>query len=65
MFPHDVRKIEDSVEDLIKKHSISLMYYRQTHKPYYIRQAKGYIDEINGVILTIEKIELMALLSRR
>lgn len=65
MFTHDVNKIEDTIEQLIKKYSISLMYYRQTHKPYYIKQAMGYIDEMNGVIATIEKIELMALLSRR
>ena len=65
MFVHDVIKIEDTVEELIKKYSICSMYYRQTHKLYYVKQAQGYIDEINRVIATIEKVELMALLSRR
>ena len=65
MFTHDVIKIEDTVEELIKKYSICSMYYRQTHKLYYVKQAQGYIDEINRVIATIDKVELMALLSRR
>jgi hypothetical protein len=65
MFKHDVKKVEDTVEQLIKEYSISLMHYRQSKKRYYLAQAQTHIDEINRVIATIEKIELMALLSRR
>jgi hypothetical protein len=65
MFKHDVKKIEDTVELLIKAYSVSLMHYRQSKKRYYLEQAQTHIDEINRVVATIEKIELMALLSRR
>jgi archaellum component FlaC len=65
MFKHDVKKIEDTVERLIKEYSVSLMHYRQSKKRYYLEQAQTHIDEINRVVATIEKIELMALLSRR
>jgi hypothetical protein len=65
MFKHDVKKIEDTVEQLIKEYSVSLMHYRQSKKRYYLEQAQTHIDEINRVVSTIEKIELMALLSRR
>jgi hypothetical protein len=65
MFKHDVKKIEDTVEQEIKAYSISLMHYRQSKKRYYLEQAQTHIDEINRVIASVEKIELMALLSRR
>jgi hypothetical protein len=65
MFAHDVNKIEHIVEGHIQDYSISLVHYRQSKKRYYIEQAQTYIDEINRVVATVEKIELMALLSRR
>ena len=65
MFKHDVKKIEDTVDLLIKEYSISLMHYRQSKKRYYIEQAQIHIDEINRVVATVEKIELIAILSRR
>ena len=65
MFPHDVRKLQNTIENEIKEYSIALMHHRQSHKRYYIEKAQSHIDEINRLILTIEKIELMALLSRR
>jgi len=65
MFKHDVKKIEDTVDLLIKEYSISLMHYRQSKKRYYLEQAQTHIDEINRVVATVEKIELMAILSRR
>lgn len=64
MFNHDVVRIESMVEKHIKDHSIALMMHRQTHKKYYLEQAQKEIDEINRVIGTVEKIELMAMLSR-
>jgi hypothetical protein len=65
MFTHDVASIERIVEDRIKKHSQILIQYRQTHSKTYLEQAQKEIDTINQVIATVEKIELMALLSSR
>ena len=64
MFKHDVNRIERIVENHIQQHSIALMYHRQTHQRRYLEQAQQELDEINRVILTVEKIELMAMLSR-
>ena len=64
MFIHDVIRIEHIMEDHIQKHSIALVYYRQTKKRSYLEQAQKEIDEINKLIGTVEKIELMSMLSR-
>jgi hypothetical protein len=64
MFTHDVIKIEHIVEEHIKRHSQILIQYRQTHKKCYLEQAQREITAINQVIATVEKIELMAMLSQ-
>jgi hypothetical protein len=64
MFKHDVNRIEAIVETHIKNHSIALMMHRQTHGKSYLAQAQHELDEINRVVGTVEKIELMAMLSR-
>ena len=64
MFRHDVNQIEDIIETHINNYSIALVFYRQTHKEKFLIDAQKEIDEINRVIATIEKIQLMALLSR-
>ena len=64
MFKHDVNRIENIIEKHIQNHSIALMYHRQTHQKRYLEQAQKELDEINRVIATVEKIELMALLSK-
>ena len=64
MFVHDVRRIEQIVEHHIKNHSIALVNYRQTHGKNHLAQAQTELDEINRVVATVEKIELMAMLSR-
>jgi hypothetical protein len=64
MFTHDVNSIERIVEEHTKKHSQILIQYRQTHKKCYLEQAQKEIDTINQVITTVEKIELMAMLSQ-
>jgi hypothetical protein len=38
--------------------------HRQTHSKSYIEKAQQEIDAINRVLATVEKIELMAMLSR-
>jgi hypothetical protein len=64
MFTHDVTSIERIVEDHIKRHSLILIQYRQTHKKCHLEQAQKEINTINQVIATVEKIELIAMLSR-
>ena len=64
MFIHDVTSIERIVEEHVKRHSQILIQYRQTHKKCYLEQAQLEISAINQVIATVEKIELMAMLSR-
>ena len=64
MFKHDVTSIERIVEEHIKRYSQILIQYRQTHKKCYLEQAQKEIDTINQVITTVEKIELMAMLSQ-
>jgi hypothetical protein len=65
MFKHDVQQIEKIVERHIQNHSIIMVQYRQTHSKACIEKAQLEINAINRVISTVEKIELMALLSQR
>jgi hypothetical protein len=64
MFTHDVTSIERIVEQHIKQHSQILIQYRQTHSKRYLDEAQEEITAINRVISTVEKIELMAMLSQ-
>ena len=64
MFTHDVNSIERVVEAHIKQHSIALVKHRQTHSKSYLEQAQQEIEEINRVVATVEKIELIAMLSQ-
>jgi len=64
MFTHDVNNIERIVEAHIKQHSIALVQHRQTHSKSYLEQAQQEIEEINRVVATVEKMELMSMLSR-
>jgi hypothetical protein len=64
MFTHDVYQIEDIVEKHIQKYSIALVSYRQSKHKTHLERAQREIDEINRVLALIEKIELMAMLSR-
>ena len=64
MFRHDVDQIENIIESHIQNYSIALVYYRQTHKNFYLKQAQEEIDSINRVVSMAEKMELMAFLSR-
>jgi hypothetical protein len=64
MFTHDVNRIEAIVENHIKNYSMALIMHRQTHGKSHLAQAQHELDEINRVIGTVEKIELMSLLSR-
>jgi hypothetical protein len=64
MFTHDVVRIERIIEEHIQKYSIALVKHRQTHSKSYLEQAQQEIDTINQVIATVEKMELMSMLSR-
>ena len=65
MFTHDVSRIEHIVEKHIQNYSIAGVHYRQTKQQRYIERAQEEINEINRVLATVEKLELMALLSKR
>ncbi len=64
MFKHDVRQIERVINIHIQSHSRLMVLHRQTHSKSYLEKAQLEIDAINQVIATVEKIELMSLLSR-
>ncbi len=64
MFTHDVTQIEHIIEYHIQAYSIAGVNYRQTKNKKYIELAQQEIDSINRVLLTVEKLELMALMSR-
>lgn len=64
MFEHDVRNIESIIDNHIKNHSIALVKYRQTHSKTHLEDAQKEIDNINRILSTVAKQELMALLSQ-
>ena len=65
MFRHDVQRVEKAIEQHITNYSKHLVKYRQSKSNRYLENAQVEIDEINRILSTVEKIELMALLSRR
>jgi penicillin-binding protein-related factor A (putative recombinase) len=64
MFVHDVHQIEHIIENHIQSHSKLMVLHRQTHNRSYLEKAQREIDDINRVVNTVEKIELMSMLSR-
>jgi len=64
MFTHDVNQIEHIIEQHIQNFAIAGVGYRQTHSKSYLERAQRELDEINRVLATVEKLELMAMLSR-
>ena len=64
MFTHDVKQIENIIEKHIQNYSIALVHYRQRHSTSYLEIAQKEIDEINRVLSTVGKLELMAMLSQ-
>jgi hypothetical protein len=64
MFTHDVYQIEKIIDAHIQQHSKIMVLYRQTHSRSHLERAQLEINAINQVIATVEKLELMAMLSR-
>ena len=64
MFTHDVHQIEKIIDSHIQQHSKIMVMHRQTHNRSYLEKAQKEIDAINQVIGTVEKLELIAMLSR-
>ena len=64
MFIHDVQRIEKIINQHITAHSKIMVMYRQTKNRSYLERAQREIDAINTVLATVEKMELMSLLSR-
>ena len=64
MFTHDVQQIEKIIDSHIQQHSKIMVMYRQTHSRSHLERAQLEINAINQIIATVEKLELMAMLSR-
>jgi len=64
MFTHDVQRIEKIIDTHVQTHSKIMVLYRQTKNRSYLEKAQREIDAINAVLATVEKMELMSLLSR-
>jgi hypothetical protein len=64
MFTHDVQRIEKMINEHIQEHSKIMVLHRQTHSRSYLEKAQLEVDAINTIIDTVEKLELMAMLSR-
>ena len=64
MFTHDVQCIEKIINQHITAHSKIMVMYRQTKNRSYLEKAQQEINTINTVLATVEKMELMSLLSR-
>ena len=64
MFTHDVQQIERMINMHIQEHSKIMVAHRQTHSRSHLESAQKEIDAINQIISTVEKLELMAMLSR-
>lgn len=64
MFAHDVHRVEKIINQHVTAHSKIMVMYRQTKNRNYLELAQKQIDAINTVLATVEKIELMSLLSR-
>jgi hypothetical protein len=64
MFVHDVQRIEKIINQHITAHSKIMVMYRQTKNRSYLERAQREIDTINTVLSTVEKMELLSLLSR-
>ena len=64
MFAHDVQQIEKIIDSHIQQHSKIMVMHRQTHNRSYLEKAQREIDSINRTLDTVEKLELMSMLSR-
>jgi hypothetical protein len=64
MFAHDVYQIEKIIDSHIQQHSKIMVMHRQTHSRSYLEQAQREIAAINRTLATVEKLELMSMLSR-
>ena len=64
MFAHDVQQIEKIIDSHIQQHSKIMVLHRQTHNRSYLEKAQLEIDSINRTLDTVEKLELISMLSR-
>ena len=64
MFKQDIAQIEKIIDNHIQIHSKIMVLYRQTHNKSYLEKAQIEINSINRTLATVEKLELMAMLSR-
>jgi len=62
MFKHDVNHIERMIENHIQNYSIAMVHFRQTKSKTYLEKSQTEIDNINRILSTVNKLELMAIL---
>jgi len=65
MFSHDVKAIEKSIEVHMKAHMDHIIKYKQSRKKQNLVNAQHELDQINKILNTVSKVELMAILSQR
>jgi len=64
MFMKDIRRIESTIDNHIKLHGQYLVQYKQTHSEKFREKADAEIEQINNLLKLIDKIELIAILSK-
>lgn len=64
MFLHDIKNLEKIVEYHISEHSRILVEYRRTKSKRYLEKAQEQVKEVNRIMSTVGKVELMSILSR-
>lgn len=64
MFKHDIERISSIIEYHMTEHSKILVEYRRSKSRLYLEKAENEIKEINRIMSTVGKVELMAILSQ-
>jgi len=64
MFAHDVKTFDSMLEKHMKEHMEHIIKYKQSRRESHLIKAQEELDHINRIIVTISKVELMAILSK-
>lgn len=64
MFKHDIERISTVLEYHMSEYSKILVEYRRTKSHRYLEKAQEQVNEVNRIMSTVGKVELMSILSR-
>jgi len=64
LFLKDIERIESNIAKYSKNYSNIMVSYRQSKSRGHLQKAQEELDKINNLILTLDKIELMALMAK-